>query len=74
LSDLDAISTQIPDVVIALTGDFNSLHTADSFVNNCGLVMLKDSATHGKRFSMSFYLAIRFIPLSNSGFMHKNKT
>jgi hypothetical protein len=49
LSDIDAISMQSPDAVIALTGDFNSLNT-DSFVNDCGLVMLKDAVTRGKRF------------------------
>jgi hypothetical protein len=53
LSDIDAISKQSPYAVIALTGDFNSLNT-DSFDNDCGLVMLKDSATHGKRFWISF--------------------
>jgi hypothetical protein len=56
LSDIDATSIQSPDAVIALTGDFNSLNT-DSFVNECGLVMLKDSATHGKRFLDKFFIS-----------------
>jgi hypothetical protein len=40
LNDIDAISMQSPDAVIASTGDFYSLNT-DSFLNDCSLVMLK---------------------------------
>jgi hypothetical protein len=56
LSDIDAISMQSPDAVIALTGDFKSLIT-DSFVNDYALVMLKDSLTHGKRFLDEFFIS-----------------
>jgi hypothetical protein len=51
---IDTISMQSPDAVMALTGDCNSLNT-DTFVNDCSLVMLKDSATHGKRFLDKFF-------------------
>jgi hypothetical protein len=56
LSDIDAISMQSLYAVIALTGDFNSLNT-DSFVNDCGLVTLKNLATHGKRFLIKFFIS-----------------
>jgi hypothetical protein len=44
LNDIDAISMQSPDAVIALTGNFNSMNTK-SFVNDCSLVMPKESVS-----------------------------
>jgi hypothetical protein len=55
MKDAEAISMEYPDVVIILTGYFNSLNT-HSFVNDCRLIMLNDSVTHGKRVLDKFFI------------------